>query len=333
MTPNRKKIELDAEAKLLELLSERAFRLFGFLKYGFSREEGINISALSELAKRKSVVSEVVNEVGQARAHFPKDTDMLAETVDSKIFTRLAHTEVCLYEIGEEVFEKTKNVNTIDYEWAVGHLQFDMLIALTAQLPPWFDLIPNYAKPRLYVICGPTGSGKTTMIKKLTENVEICQIPKITTRQYRFSEERDLDGIVSIQRAEFEKHLKQDKIYAAHEYMYNLYGLSLFDLISAKQSKFCWLFDTCNPEAAFNLKTDFPDLVRTVLILTEPSMVEQGLIARHDTKRIKKFLSDLKWINTYRQHADHVLQGDYESNVNEMRRIIKGEKCQENLNL
>lgn len=323
---NNKKFKDNEGASLSEDstlgFSKKTQELFSTIKATFFFENGepfLNLQLLNQLLREKSEFSKVLNDI-----EWSKNCVASGEVSETnlKLYDLLCRSYCLIKLIGEE-FSKYETGQDVDLEWVTNHLQTDMLLSVTNELPNLSTPSDEFS-PKLYVICGPTGSGKSTLIKLLKEDSAICQMPKITTRHYRFSGE-GLEGIINIPRTEFEKQVKQDSIYAAHEYLGNLYGISLFDIVAAKQSKSYWLFDTCNPKAAFDLKTEFPDFIQTVLLLTVPSNIEQGLKSRKDEERVKKFFSEWGEINRYRNLADHVLEGNYELNVRAMRKIIAGE--------
>ena len=93
----------------------------------------------------------------------------------------------------------------------------------------------NMEKGQLIVLSGPSGSGKSTVIKKLMEkrgNIHFSV--SYTTRQPR---EGEIDGVSYnfVDRAEFERMIKNDEFLEHAEYSGNCYGTSL-KVIEEKQA-------------------------------------------------------------------------------------------------
>lgn len=155
-------------------------------------------------------------------------------------------------------------------------------------------------KPKLYVITGPSGFGKSTLIDQL-DYLGVKIIPKITTRGYRSVQER-IDGkIISVQPREFQSMLKRDLILGAHRYNDHLYGLRREDLefFLAGDDDFVW--DTCDLHSAFKIKKENDSNVKLAVIFPGIDVAGMGLEKRIDNIKnpsecFNSFAEELKYL-------------------------------------
>ena len=85
----------------------------------------------------------------------------------------------------------------------------------------------------LFLICGPSGVGKSTAIKHLTEtNENFIQIPSHTTRPVR-SDDKETNARIHVSKPEFDLLVKQDAFVDWVEFSHHLYGKKKSDIQKA----------------------------------------------------------------------------------------------------
>jgi guanylate kinase len=207
---------------------------------------------------------------------------------------------------------------------------------ITVSLPDNFHyeekIIPQ---PKLYVICGPPGAGKSTIINYMISELGVKQLRKVTTRNYRNQEEMLSGGIISIPDSTFLQKFKDGNIFNYRQRYNDKYGLDLVDLLNAQYSNDIFLTDSTGIESALNLRDEFPGFVEVVVLLTNPYLIEDGINERMDSINDQKLLSiemeKLCDIEKYRReflhfkqyiNDKHWIEGSYQSNKEKIKKII-----------
>lgn len=209
--------------------------------------------------------------------------------------------------------------------------------------------------PKLYVICGPAGVGKTTLINFMKKELGVKQLRKTTTRPHRSLEEEVAGTTISIPKTDFEYRVRQKWMHFHYENNGFLYGIDDFDLKEAYLSGDVYLFDIIHVESAFKLRSQNPNFVEVILLLPFPGLVEKGLQNRLDelltrpSPRFETFQDELKYLkatrtniadtkgridrvarthaylSSFKPYADHIIEGlDYNANQEQVRKIIAG---------
>lgn len=205
--------------------------------------------------------------------------------------------------------------------------------------------------PSLYIICGPSGAGKTTLVNYITEELGTKQFPKVTTRPQRPGE----TGLSHLPYELFEQQAKSGLLQGVHEYRGNLYAMQTIDIVQAKGDKGVYMADFVEIEPALQLRDKHPDLVKIILLLPFANMVEHGLTSRLMTledvelsgltfeeqvaqlqrinaqmvktrERIENIGTEYKRVSSFEREADYVIGGlSYTENISQVRGIITGE--------
>ena len=102
--------------------------------------------------------------------------------------------------------------------------------------------MPNSAERPLVVISGPSGVGKSTILKKLTEDIDFVFSVSATTRQPRPNEQDGVDYHF-VSRDVFERMIKDREFVEWAEYSGNLYGTPFSSIEGARRENAVAILD------------------------------------------------------------------------------------------
>jgi len=174
------------------------------------------------------------------------------------------------------------------------------------------------------IISGPTGTGKTTICKKLVEKIdEFFYSISCTTRKKR---ENEIDGkdYYFITKEEFEKMIKEDKFLEYAKIYNEYYG-------TPKEP----VFENLKNGKIVIMDIDFQGkrkvmekLSDSVSIYILPPSIEElkRRIEKREKKIIERFKEALKEIDLWVFYDYVVINDDIEKTVNEIIKIIEAEK-------
>jgi guanylate kinase len=174
------------------------------------------------------------------------------------------------------------------------------------------------------IISGPTGTGKTTICKKLVEkNDEFFYSISCTTRKKR---ENEIDGkdYYFITKEEFEKMIKEDKFLEYAKIYNEYYG-------TPKEP----VFENLKNGKIVIMDIDFQGkrkvmekLSDSVSIYILPPSIEElkRRIEKREKKIIERFKEALREIDLWVFYDYVVINDDIEKTVNEIIKIIEAEK-------
>lgn len=143
------------------------------------------------------------------------------------------------------------------------------------------DSSTNSAEGALVVISGPSGVGKSTILRRLAEDVDFVFSVSATTRDPRPNEVPGRDYHF-ITREEFEEMIGRREFVEWAEYGGNLYGTPVSSIDEAKRSGDVVVLDI-ELEGARQVRSLFPDAL--LIWVNPPSFaeLERRLIERDDT--------------------------------------------------
>jgi guanylate kinase len=137
------------------------------------------------------------------------------------------------------------------------------------------------AERPLVVISGPSGVGKSTILKRLADDIEYVFSVSATTREPRPGE---VDGVDYhfVKRSEFERMISDGEFVEHAEYGGNLYGTPIASIEAAREDGKVVVLDI-ELEGARQVRKLFPDAL--FFWIRPPSFeeLEHRLISRHDT--------------------------------------------------
>lgn len=180
-------------------------------------------------------------------------------------------------------------------------------------------------KGKIFVISAPSGTGKTTIIKRIMEIFpELTFSISATTRERR-SFEIDGKDYFFISEEEFKKKIENDE-FVELEKFYDYYYGTLKSFVNKKLEENCSLIFEVDVKGALNIKKCYPE---AILIFIEPPSIEtikQRLIQRNTEseedfiKRIER--ADLEM--SYKDKFDYsVLNLNLEEAINQVKEIIE----------
>jgi guanylate kinase len=183
-------------------------------------------------------------------------------------------------------------------------------------------------KGRIFVISAPSGSGKTTIQKKVLRKIkDLTPSVSLTTRKPRKGE-RDKKDYQYLPREAFKKEIKKGKLLEWEENFGYLYGTPKeFVLEKIREGKDVLL--SIDVRGAENIKKKFPESV--LIFIKPPSMSELSRrLKERNTDRAAEVIRRLKLAKTelgYAAGYDYVVVNrELESAVNKVTSIIKKER-------
>ncbi len=181
----------------------------------------------------------------------------------------------------------------------------------------------------LFVITGPSGVGKATVLSRLLKNIDNVYVSiSATTRKPRQGEVNEKDYFF-MEREEFEKLIKEGKFLEYAEYVGNYYGTpagSVNEML--KNGKDVIL--EIEVQGALKVKEKCPDANMVFIIPPSFSALEFRLRSRGTesddviAKRLEKARSEYLMVDKY----DYiVINDDIDKAADEIRAIIMSSRC------
>lgn len=175
----------------------------------------------------------------------------------------------------------------------------------------------------LFVLSGPSGTGKGTVCRKLLEREDIFLSVSATTRSMR---EGETDGVTYhyITKDEFKKMIDEDEMLEYAEYNGNYYGTPKRSVVSLLDAGRDVLLEI-EPQGALKIKEIFPEAV--LIFLVPPSMKElkNRLITRgrESMEEISERIAASQWeLRQAYKYNKQVVNDDLDSCVDEIRAYI-----------
>ena len=183
----------------------------------------------------------------------------------------------------------------------------------------------------LYVICAPSGAGKTTIIKEIFKLLpEIKFSVSATTRSMRNGESEGKDYYF-VTREEFETKIRNNEFIEWEEVHGELYG-TLKSEMDKGLDKLCDMIFDVDVKGALSIKKLYPDAVTIFIDAPKEEIIERLKNRRTESnaqlmKRIERMESELKLKDKF----DHIIDnqskpGGLHKAVNEIISIIKKTK-------
>lgn len=186
---------------------------------------------------------------------------------------------------------------------------------------------PNSPEGRLIVVSGPSGVGKSTVLRSLRSDLDYGFSISATTRAPRPSE---IDGVHYhfVTRAEFLAMIDDNALVEWAEYGGHLYGTPIESVQQAREASEVVILDI-ELEGAKQVRAAFPDA--TLVWIAPPSFteLEQRLRQRGDTdeaaigRRLDRAKRDMAVAPSLYDHV--VVNGDIDEAVRALREIAAAE--------
>lgn len=184
-------------------------------------------------------------------------------------------------------------------------------------------------KGQLFVISGPSGSGKDTVLGKILEIMGDSAFLSVsmTTRQMRQGEQEGVDYYY-VSYEEFEENIKNDRMLEYAKYGQNYYGTPIGP-IEKLLSQGKDVFLNIEVQGGANVRRLMPDVVE--IFITAPSLYEvERRLRKRGTESEEAILTRLNIAKQEILHADEydyiVINDDLEDAVNDIMSIIRAEK-------
>ena len=182
---------------------------------------------------------------------------------------------------------------------------------------------------KLIVVSGPSGVGKSTVLKRVMERTPNLHFSvSATTRPMRPGE---VDGLnyYFVSRARFEELIANDALLEYAEYVGNYYGTPEAPLDEALAEGRDILLDI-EVQGALNVKRRRPDAVLIFMLAPSFQDIEKRLTGRGDTAPdlVRGRLERARWEYTQAANYDYlVINDDVDKAAKEIISILTAEKC------
>ena len=188
----------------------------------------------------------------------------------------------------------------------------------------------NYTKSKIFILCGPSGAGKGTLINKLVKNYpDIVIPPSYTTRP-----ERPVEGAKKyhfITNNEFKHAIEEDKILEyvkEHNYWYGTDKIAIENALNNDKT----ILMEIEPRGANYIKKQYPGC--KIIFVAPKSLDELEKRIRDDSQRGKTIseeelqlrLQEAKKEMEFKDKADYVVMngdGEIENALNELKNIFE----------
>ena len=159
-------------------------------------------------------------------------------------------------------------------------------------------------KGLLFIISGPAGSGKGTVVKKLMEkHSEVKLSISMTTRQPRPIETPDVDYFF-VTRETFEERIKNGQMLEYAEYNGNYYGTPRAKVVDSLEAGNDIILEI-EVEGAMQIKASYPDAIAIMLTPPNGQVLEARLRGRgteteeNIIKRLNKAKIEITYLPKY----------------------------------
>lgn len=183
----------------------------------------------------------------------------------------------------------------------------------------------NKSRGNLYVVCAPSGTGKTTLVKALTDIVLNLTVSiSHTTRNKRPSENHGVNYYF-INETEFNRMIEQNEFLEHARVFNNFYGTSR-KWVEETLSKGKDVILEIDWQGARQIQKLFPECISIFILPPSPVILEKRLRARNQDSPdvIVQRLADVRESASHISEFDYVvLNDDFDVAVRELRTIIE----------
>lgn len=180
---------------------------------------------------------------------------------------------------------------------------------------------------KIILLCGPSGSGKSSIQARLSSLSNTHEIVSTTTREIRDGEKDGVDYYFK-SKSEFNKLIENNAFVEHAEIFNNFYGVTKeeLDRVSTEQGHIIHVVD---PQGVRNFKA-FDQSIKCIFILPPSnSELEKRLINRCDSlENIKERISHINEEIKYQTLGDYVVvNDDLDRAVEEVKNILEEIQC------
>jgi guanylate kinase len=180
-------------------------------------------------------------------------------------------------------------------------------------------------KGKIFVISAPSGTGKTTIIKKIMEIFPQLTFSISATTRERRSFEVDGKDYFFISEEDFKNKIENDEFVEWEKFYDYFYG-TLKSFVNKKLEENNSLIFEVDVKGALNIKKCYPE---SVLIFIEPPSIEtiKERLTRRNTESAEDFIKRIERADlemSFKDKFDYsVLNLDLEVAINEVKNIIE----------
>ena len=184
-------------------------------------------------------------------------------------------------------------------------------------------------KGKLFVVSGPSGVGKNTLLNEIIDSCEKVQYSVSATSRPIRPGEVDGKSYYFISREQFERLIAEDALLEYAEYVGNYYGTPLAPIQEAIENGIDVVMDV-EVVGALKIRKRLPSAV--LVFVTAPSfeVIRRRLVHRGDVAPglMEERLNRAKWECEQAVHYDYIIVNDDLSRASaELRAIMLAEKC------
>jgi guanylate kinase len=185
-------------------------------------------------------------------------------------------------------------------------------------------------EPRVFIVSGPSASGKSTLVKRLLELPKMLWSVSCTTRQPRPDDKQGIDWYTFVSQEEFERMVERDAFLEyAKVFGKYWYGTPRRWLDEARNKGWDLLLEI-DVQGAVQVKGKIPDAISMFIIPPSKQELESRLRARgtNSEEEIARRLARARQeMESYQGYDYVVVNDDLERAGNEVQAIVMAARC------